>query len=192
MGTEEDKPNNGVLLTIFAIGGAAMLGGSAAIVAMTRTEMETQSFEMSGYADLDSVKDLRDAQRKVLREAKLPIDKARDELLGDIQRNPRNASWATPLPTEAPSASVSASADPSASASASVEVPGAGGAPGDAPTAATEAAPEASAPEAHDAPKPPAPSPAPSAPAPEGHEGQSGQDGHDHGGHAHPAPGSSD
>jgi hypothetical protein len=100
MGTEEDKPNNGVLITLFVIGSAAMLGGSAAIVGMTRTEMDAQRAGQSAYADLDSVRELSDAQRKALREAELPIDRAQLDLLADIQRNPHNASWATPVPTE--------------------------------------------------------------------------------------------
>lgn len=184
MGTEEDKPNNPVLITIFVIGGAAMIGGSAAIVGMTRTEMEQQSFEMSGYADLDSVRELRDSQRKLLQESKLPIDKARDQLIADIKRNPRNASWATPEPTETAAAvggAGGAGAVPSASASGDLAVggaPAAGGA-APAPTADATGAPE-DAP-APDAPAPDAPAPhtlpgasapaAGSAPAPKGHEG---------------------
>jgi hypothetical protein len=104
MGTEEDKPNNAVLITIFVLGAAAMLGGSAAIVGMTRTEMDAQSQELSGYADLDSVRDLRATQNKQLREATLPIDKARETMLADIQRSPRNASWATPELSDSASA----------------------------------------------------------------------------------------
>jgi hypothetical protein len=77
---------------------------------MTRTEMDEQSQQLSAYADLDSVRDLREAQHKGLRESKLPIDQARDDLIADIQRNPRNASWATPSPEASASGGAPASA----------------------------------------------------------------------------------
>lgn len=158
MGTEEDKPNTGVLVTLFVIGAAAMLGGSAAIVGMTRTEMAAQSDQLSAYADLDSVRSLRDAQQKVLREAKLPIDRARDELLSEIQRNPRNASWATP--------------ELAASATASAAAEGAGGAggaaaEGTAGAAAGGAAPDGAQPDAAETSAPPAAGGTTGAPAPE-------------------------
>lgn len=96
MGTEEDRTNNGVVITLFVVGSAAMLGGSAAIVGMTRTEMEQQSEHYSAFADLESVRELKEQQRRLLREAQLPIDKAGAQLLADIQRDPYQASWATP------------------------------------------------------------------------------------------------
>jgi hypothetical protein len=189
MGTEEDKPNNAVLITIFVIGGAGMIGGSAAIVGMTRTEMDQQSFDLSAYADLDTVRELRDSQRKSLQEAKLPIDRARNALLVDINRNPRNASWATPEP------SVSATAEPSASASGSVEpastdAPGAGGAPAVAPIdPSAQVAPKPSTPDAPEPLNSKAPTPLDNGPnegAP--NDGAPGHDAPGHGAPGHDAP----
>lgn len=100
MGTEADKTNTAVIGTLFAIGAAAMIAGSAALVALARGEMEVANQELGGYADLRTVRDLKAKQRARLQQAKLPLAKAEGLVLKEIQANPSAASPATEVDPE--------------------------------------------------------------------------------------------
>jgi hypothetical protein len=120
MGTEQDKTNAAVVGTMLAIGAAAMIGGTAALVAMARGEIHSYSEEQQGqgFANLSSASAVKAAQRQRLDTAKLPIDKAKAQVVADLQRNPRLASPPLPEPVAsvAPDASGSGSVDGASSA----------------------------------------------------------------------------
>lgn len=98
MATEADKTNTAVIVTMFAIGAAAMLGGSAAIVGMTRSEVQNFGEETEAFADLNAIREMRKEQNKLLTEAKVPISKAEAMVLKQIKQNPNAASPFTPPP----------------------------------------------------------------------------------------------
>lgn len=98
MSTEADNTNSAVIATMLAIGAAAMVGGSAAIVALARSEMKDNATEVQGFADLNSVRELKTEQRAKLESAKLPIAKAKTMLLADLARDPASASPPPPAP----------------------------------------------------------------------------------------------
>lgn len=101
MAIQADKTNTAVIATMFAVGAAAMLGGSAAIVALARGEVRAAKEQNSGYADLSRIQELREQQAEQLSGAKLPIDKARSLVLQQIQHDSNAASPFTPPPVEA-------------------------------------------------------------------------------------------
>lgn len=140
MATEDDKTNTGIAGTAIAVGVAAMIAGSSAIVGMARTEVAAVSADTHAYADLNSVKALNGEHAQRLTSAKLPIDKARQQALAELKRDPEGASPWTPkgAPLEAPTEATTGGApDPSA-------VPSASDAPAEAPSgAAQEATPSA-------------------------------------------------
>jgi hypothetical protein len=174
MATESDKTNNGVVLTAFLVGAAAMAGGSAGLVALAKGEIQSVSEEQSGYADLATVKQLKSQQRKALRGGKLPIDKAQATVLKAIQSNPRMAS-----PEALAAATGGAAAGATAVGSGLEASAGAGGTepqgteespspttnPSEAPTSAPQDTPQA--PESPKLPAAPSANAASSAPAPE-------------------------
>jgi hypothetical protein len=100
MGTEQDKTNVAVVATMLAIGAAAMVGGSAALVALARGEIRSHSEESQGFANLTTVHDLKASQHQRLDSAKLPITKAKAEVLATLARDPSAASPPAPQPTE--------------------------------------------------------------------------------------------
>lgn len=104
MSTEADNTNSAVIATMLAIGTAAMLGGSAAIVALARSEMQDNATENQAYADLNTVRELKTQQRARLDSAKLPIAKAEAALLADLARDPKLASPPAPPSEPAPTA----------------------------------------------------------------------------------------
>jgi hypothetical protein len=108
MATEDDKTNTGVAGTAIAVGVAAMIAGSTALVGMARTEIEAVSDQSQGYADLNSVKDMKSEQGGRLTNAKLSIDKARQLTLSKLKSDPDQASPWTPKPPP-PEASTAAS-----------------------------------------------------------------------------------
>lgn len=115
MATEEDKTNTGIAGTAIAVGVAAMIAGSAALVSMARAEMDDLSQETQGYADLSSINALNAEQAKKLSAAKVSIDKARTSTLSALKGDPEQASPWTPR-----------SASLSASSAAEVSAPPAG------------------------------------------------------------------
>lgn len=133
MSTQADNTNSAVIATMLAIGTAAMLGGSAAIVALARSEMQSNATENQAYADLNTVRELKAQQRTKLDSAKLPIAKAEAALLADLARDPKLASPPAP-PSEAAPATTEGAA------------PEATGAEGEAVANDSEASPDAPAP----------------------------------------------
>lgn len=147
MATEDDKTNTGVAGTAIAIGVAAMIAGSSALVGMARTQIGEVSQGAQAYADLNSVKALNSEQHGKLNGAKVSIDKARQLTVAALKGDPEQASPWTPKSAAVPAASTtegteaapSASGEPAASApsgSTSAEAAPAG-------ITSTEAAPSA-------------------------------------------------
>lgn len=116
MATEQDKTNTAVIATLLAMGAAAMLGGSAAIVGLARSETNDFSEKAQAYADLDAVGELKRRQREQLASGKLPISRAKTLVLAEVSRNPLKASPLTKPPTPAPSATSEAGAAASSGA----------------------------------------------------------------------------
>ena len=102
MATEADKTHTGVIATAFAIGTAAMIGGSAAIVALARTELDDVGRNNQVYADLETVGNLKAAQRQQLQTAKVPIEQAKRDILAAVKQDPRAASPAGATAAVAP------------------------------------------------------------------------------------------
>lgn len=96
MATEADKTHSGVIATTFAVGAAVMVAGTAAIVALARTEMDNFGRDNHVYADLETVARLKQEQEQQLRTAKIPIDQAKRDVLAAIKQDPRAASPAAP------------------------------------------------------------------------------------------------
>ena len=90
MATEADKTNTAVIATMFTIGTAAMIGGSAALVGLAKGEIHEQSEASSGYADLDSVSELKAQQRERLASAKIPISRAESMVLAELNETERD------------------------------------------------------------------------------------------------------
>jgi hypothetical protein len=104
MATEADKANTGVVLTALAVGTAAMIGGTAAIIGMVRTEVQALNEVESVYADHTSINALKQEQRAKLAGGKLPIQKAAALVLADVKRDPQAASPYTKAPEPVASA----------------------------------------------------------------------------------------
>jgi hypothetical protein len=131
MATEEDKTNTGIAGTAIAVGVAAMIAGSAALVSMARAEMDDQSEQTQGYADLSSINSLKAEQAQKLSSAKLSIEKARASMLSALKQDPEQASPWTPKapPPEASSAATESSAPASSDTGAAASASSSGGAP---------------------------------------------------------------
>jgi hypothetical protein len=131
MATEEDKTNSGVAATAIAVGVAAMMAGSAALVGMARSEMDVQKQDTQGYADLTSINTLKAEQAQKLVGAKTSIDKARASTLMALKRDPEQASpWtpksASPQASSAAAQSGAPEGEPAASgATSDIAPPGA-------------------------------------------------------------------
>lgn len=154
MATEEDKTNTGIAGTAIAVGVAAMIAGSAALVSMARAEMDDLSEETQAYANLSSIKALKAEQVQKLSASKVSIDKARASTLSALKRDPDQASPWTPKPpppeasSATPESAAPESGDPAAVGSAAVsDAP-----PSDSAAAASAPAVESAAPEAASAP----------------------------------------
>lgn len=160
MATEEDKTNTGVAGTAIAIGVAAMMAGSAALVGMARAEVKGLSQETQAYANLGAVKELNAEHAKKLTQAKVSIDKARASTLAALKADPNQASpWTVQAPAagEAESAASGAGAEsaapegtsseaaPETSAAAASGAPAEGAAPAASAGAAVSAEAAASA-----------------------------------------------
>jgi hypothetical protein len=163
MGTEADKQNIGVIVTIVAVGAFAMIAVSLAVTALVRSEVKALSSERSSTADTQTVRELKAGQRLNLSSpahcadrgkglVAIPLERAMQLVGEDLRRNPRLATPSLPDKDEA-----------DGGAPAPVEE----GQKGD---------PQKQSPEATDgAKKPPVPgSPAPAAPAPQAHGGAGG------------------
>jgi ABC-type lipoprotein release transport system permease subunit len=94
MATEDDNTNTGVAGTAIAVGVAAMIAGSSALVGMARTQVDEVSRNVQGYANLSAVKEHHSEQVSKLANAKMSIDKARQ--LTSLKGDPEQASPWTP------------------------------------------------------------------------------------------------
>ncbi|HEX2734675.1 MAG TPA: hypothetical protein VHM70_23885 [Polyangiaceae bacterium] len=141
MGTEQDKTNAAVVATMLALGAAAMVGGSAALVALARGEIRDVSAESEGFANLESVHDLKAAQRARLSAGKLPIDKAKAMVVAQIKADPNSASPAPPPPPVEPAPSGSADGLTPAPSGSGEATPAPSASGGEAPAASGSSAP---------------------------------------------------
>jgi hypothetical protein len=107
MAVETDKTNTGVVATIVAVGAFAMISISALVTAMVRAEEADLDTVRPEHADLDTVAALAAQQVGVLQQAPhwvdrpagklgIPIERAKQLVLADYQKNPQAAS--PPLP----------------------------------------------------------------------------------------------
>ena len=105
MATEADRTNIGVITTIVAVGAFAMIAVSLAVTALVRGEVRELADERGSNADLNTVRELKSAQRSALSSpahwadkvkgvVAIPIERAMHLVTDDIHRNPRHA---TPL-----------------------------------------------------------------------------------------------
>lgn len=148
MATEDDKTNTGVAGTAIAVGVAAMIAGSSALVGMARTQVDEVSGDTQAYADLSSVRALSSEHGAKLTSAKVSIDKARQITLSALKRDPDQASPWTPKPPP-PEPSVTAEAGSTAASTEAVaSVTGETSAAPSAATTALVTRPEGSAPTA--------------------------------------------
>jgi hypothetical protein len=148
MATEEDKTNTGIAGTAIAVGVAAMIAGSAALVSMARAEMDDLSEETQAYANLGAIKALKAEQVQKLSASKVSIDKARASTLSALKSDPEQASpWTPKAPPPAASSAASESGDTAAAGSAAVsEAPPSDSAAATSAARAESAPAEASAP----------------------------------------------
>src|SRR5262245_45006002 len=120
MATEEDKPNNGALMTLVAVGTFVMIGTSLAVTAITREELgrATAEKEASGSSAYHA---LRDGQIAKLATSGIPIEQSMQEVVAGLQRDPNSATppgAATAVP--APTASAAAPGEAAAPAASGV------------------------------------------------------------------------
>lgn len=172
--TEPDNINVGLVATVTVVGALLVVAIAAALTALVRSESSSYGNEVGAYANLGTVKRLKEEQRGKLEASpswsdqskglvSVPIDRAMGLVTADIQKNPYLATPSPPKPKEEPDAAAAA-AD--------------GGAPAAPAASATEpakpqekdgkqpASDKAAAPAPEKAPeKEKAPAPAPAAPA---------------------------
>jgi hypothetical protein len=106
MATESDKPNTGMTATLLVIGAIMTLAAALFLTGMVRAAVRERSLEIGGYADLNTVRGLKDGQKQALEAApawlnkgdgivSVPIDTAMDLVVRDVSKNP---AFATPQP----------------------------------------------------------------------------------------------
>lgn len=107
MAVETDKTNTGVVATIVVVGAFAMISISALVTAMVRAEQADLDTVRPEHADLETVAALDAQQVGVLRQAPhwvdkpagklgIPIERAKQLVVAEYQKNPEAAS--PPLP----------------------------------------------------------------------------------------------
>lgn len=107
MGTEADKQNISVIVTIVAVGAFAMIAVSLAVTAMVRAEVKDLSSERSATADTKTVHDLKAGLRERLSSpahwadrgkglVAIPIARAMQLVGDDLRRNPHLATPSLP------------------------------------------------------------------------------------------------
>jgi hypothetical protein len=116
---ESDNVNVGLIATIALVGAACVLAIALAMTALVRAQTRTFGDEIGAYADLGTVKRLK-AEQKAKLEApaavvdkgkgsySVPIDRAMNTVITEIQANPSLATMAPPAaaaPAAAPSES---------------------------------------------------------------------------------------
>ena len=129
MATEADKVNTGALATILTVGALAMIGISTAVTALVRYELESESSVKGGGANLRTVEELDRNQRAELskdatlsdpqrRRYNIPIDRAMQVMLQDLQRDPNTATAPPLLPDAGAESADAAASAPEADAAA--------------------------------------------------------------------------
>jgi hypothetical protein len=105
--TEPDDLNVGLIATITIVGALLVIAIAAALTALVRSESTAFGLETGAYADLGTVKRLK-AEQKAKLEAPIawadkakgkvavPIDRAMELVVNDIQRDPFAATVAPP------------------------------------------------------------------------------------------------
>lgn len=108
MATEKDKPNTGIVATLFIIGALVTLCVANFVTGMVRTEVREHGLQVEAFADLDTVRDLKEEQRASLAappkwinaaegRVSIPIDNAMALVVKEVSKNPF---LATPSPPE--------------------------------------------------------------------------------------------
>jgi hypothetical protein len=147
--TESDSPNTGVLITIVAVGALAMVGISLAVTALVRYETDINESAKGATANVRPYREARAEWQKELgagpawtkpgQTASLPIERAMQVVVEELQRNPA-------LATRPKAAAAAATAAPGG-AQGGAAAPGAGGeAPSAAPQGSLQPAPAQAAP----------------------------------------------
>jgi hypothetical protein len=143
--TEPDDVNVGLIATIAIVGALLVVAIAAALTALVRSESNSYGFATGTYANLGTVKRLKAEQHakleqpmawsdKAKQQVSLPIDRAKEIVVQEIQHDPFAA-------TIAPAGA--ASAAPEAAPAASGAAPaGSAAAPGTAPPASSGSAAE--------------------------------------------------
>ena len=174
MATIPDKVNTGALATIVAVGAISMVGISAALTAMVRSEVDTRADQVGAKSDLGPIRKLKSAQEEELTgrardpvtgRAIIPIDRAMQLVVEDLRQHPEHAT-APPPPdagkkTESPGdTDAGAASDPAAGDAGAPSEP-TGAAPGEGTPAEGQPAPEQPAEGAPAEGSQPTPAPAP-------------------------------
>jgi len=138
--TEPDDINVGLVATITVVGALLVVAIAAALTALVRSESTAYGVETGTYANLGAVKRLKAEQHAKLEQpiawsdkakqlATVPIDRAKEIVVQEIQRDPFSATIAPPA-TAAPAPTAAAPpAGGGAPAGSEVAAPGAAPAP---------------------------------------------------------------
>jgi len=113
MATNEDHSDSGLIATIAIVGGLSVVVIALSMNALVRDEVN--HVLEGGTANLDTVRDLKNQQTTALNEpahyvdkskgvVSLPIDRAMQLVVADLQKNPQSATPAAPA-TAAPAGS---------------------------------------------------------------------------------------
>jgi hypothetical protein len=106
MATIPDKVNTGALATIVAVGAISMVGISAALTAMVRSEVDHRADQVGAKSDLGPVRKLKGIQEAELNapaardpatgRAVVPIERAMDLVVEDLRQHPEHATAPPP------------------------------------------------------------------------------------------------
>jgi hypothetical protein len=106
MATIPDKVNTGALATIVAVGAISMVGISAALTAMVRSEVDHHADQVGAKSDLGPVRKLKSIQEADLNDPKpdpatgrgvVPIERAMDLVVEDLRQHPEHATAPAPV-----------------------------------------------------------------------------------------------
>lgn len=121
MATESDKVNVAALGTIVIVGALAMVGIASAVTALVRSETDELSAKVGANANLDGITSARAEQRQKLEapvswadkasgKIHIPIDRAMQVVVANLERNPESATPPPPVPASASAAASSSAA----------------------------------------------------------------------------------
>src|SRR5688500_4961608 len=106
MATIPDKVNTGALATIVAVGAISMVGISAALTAMVRSEVDHHADKVGAKSNLGPVGELKRLQEAALNDPKpdpstgravVPIERAMDLVVEDLRQHPEHATAPAPV-----------------------------------------------------------------------------------------------